>query len=405
MQRGPLIACPHCATLHRRVDPGRGGRALCSRCRSELYRRGLLSPEQWLALAFATLIVFAWAQAFPIASLSMYGLDVRVTFWQALRLAWDRGDYGVSVMAGLAGFWLPLMRIALTLWILRAILSGGGQAGLMAALHWLRWLGPWTMIPVLVLAILVAFVKLASLVHVQWEPGLTGFFVLIFLLTGLGRWDAAALWRLAEDRGCVALSGSLGGEQACDACGFVQPAGGERCLRCDARLVESRGRPGEVWALVVAAAIFYVPANVLPVMQVRTLFGTSEHTILGGVIELWRLGSWDLALVVFVASVLVPLTKLMALGFLLLHERPAGLRERRLQVHLYSVVERIGQWSMLDVFAVLLMAAMANFPGLSRILIGPAALSFGLVVVLTIAATLRYDTRRQWRAAVEPGHA
>jgi len=406
MGRGPLIACPLCGTLHRRADPGRGGRGLCRGCHAELYRRGWFSPEQWIALAWAGLIVFVWAQAFPIARISIQGLDVQVTFWQALRLSWDRGYYGVSVMAGLVGFWFPLMRIVLTLWGLQAIVSRSSLPDLSVALRCLRWLSPWAMASVLVLALLVAFVKLAGLAQVSMGPGLPGFFVLIFLLAGLSRWDAPALWRLAEDRGCAPVSGSLGRGETCSACGFVQPVQPlRRCLRCHTRLPgKPHGLRGEVWALVAAAAIFYIPANVLPVMRVRTLLGASDHTILGGVIELWRMGSWDLALIVFVASVMVPVTKLLSLVFLLSRRPPASAVERRHRIRLYEIIERVGQWSMLDVFVVVWLAAMANFPGLSQVLIGPAALNFGMVVVLTMAATLRYDPRRVWESQREPKH-
>jgi paraquat-inducible protein A len=403
---GPLIACPHCGTLHQRAPLARGARALCSCCHAELYRQGWLSAEQWYALAWASLIVFAWAQVFPIADISLQGLDLRVTFWGALREAWDRGYYGVSVLTGLAGFWLPLIRIVLTLRGLQIIFSRADPEGLAWPLRWLERLAPWAMASVLVLAILVAFVKLAGLAHVQAGPGLLGFFVLIFLLAGLSRWDAAALWRLAEDRGRVPVSGALGMGAVCDGCGLVQPPrGSERCRRCHGRLphhvVQHRG---EVWALVVAAAIFYIPANLLPVMRVQTLLGSTEHTILGGVVELWRMGSWDLSLIVFVASVMVPVTKLVALTFLLLHEHPVGVREQRRHTRLYDAIERVGQWSMLDVFVVVLLAAMANFRGFSQIFIGPAALNFGMVVVLTVAATLRYDPRRGWDSLREPMH-
>ena len=156
------------------------------------------------------------------------------------------------------------------------------------------------------------------------------------------------------------------------------------------------GSAAQVWALVLAAAIFYIPANMLPIMELKTVLGRSDHTILGGVMELWQYGSWDLAVIVFVASVLVPVTKLFALAFLLLRDRPMGARIQRQRTRLYAVVEFIGQWSMLDVFVVVLMAGMANFPGLSQISAGPAALNFGAVVVLTMAAAMRYDPRRGW---------
>ncbi|HET8596549.1 MAG TPA: paraquat-inducible protein A [Castellaniella sp.] len=394
----PLIVCPHCDTVHLRLRPGARARALCRCCGTVLYRSGTLSLNQWVAMAWTTLIVFALAQGFPIAHLSVQGLDVTLTFWGALRLCWDRGYYGVSVMTGLVGFWIPLAQIALTLWIMQSIAARRLPPDFGRVLRWLGYLAPWSMAPVLVLGILVAIVKVAGMARLQVEPGLAGFFVLSFLLSGLSRWDARALWREAEDAGMVPVSGQEGRGAACESCGYVQPPAADgHCRRCRAALRPARrGEAPEVWSLLLAATIFYIPANVLPIMRVETLLGDSNHTILGGVIELWRMGSWDLALIVFVASVLVPVTKLMALSFLLLRKRPADADIQRQRTRLYSIVEFIGQWSMLDVFVVVLMAAMADFPGLSKIDVGPAALNFGAVVVLTMWAAMRYDPRRGW---------
>ncbi|WP_417276913.1 paraquat-inducible protein A [Castellaniella sp.] len=393
-----LIACPHCDTVYRRLPLAARGQALCRCCGTVLYRRGYLDLPAWQALAWATLIVFAIAQGFPIAHLTVQGLDVSLTFWGALHLAWDRGYYGVSVLTGLAGFWIPLLQITLTLWIMQAVTRRRLPPDFGRALRFLDHLVPWSMASVLVLAILVAIVKVAGMAQLQVQPGLLGFLALSFLLSGLGRWNAKALWQAAEDAGMVARSGASGRAISCETCGCVQavPADGH-CLRCHAKVLPlRRGSPAEVWSLILAAAIFYIPANTLPVMRVQTLVGSSNHTILGGVIELWRLGSWDLAIIVFVASVLVPVSKLLALSFLLLRSQPLGPEIQRQRTKLYTVVEFVGQWSMLDVFVVVLMAAMANFPGLSQISIGPAALNFGAVVVLTMCAAMRYDPRLGW---------
>ncbi|MFV0283333.1 MAG: paraquat-inducible protein A [Castellaniella sp.] len=402
MQR-PLIACPHCDTLHVRLDPGGRGRAECRCCGMVLYKAGGLSLEQSLALGWACLIVFAIAQWFPLARLSLQGLDLSLTYWQALYLCWERDYYGISVMTGLVGFWIPLLQIALTLWAMQTIVSRRPAADLARVLRLLERLAPWSMATVLILALLVSVVKVAGLLRLQIEPGMVGFFVLCFLLTGLGSWNARALWRHAEDAGIVPVSGAHGQGRVCDDCGCIQtPQASGRCLRCGAAMRHARhGDAAQVWALLIAAAVFYVPANVLPVMEIRTVMGESGHTILGGVIELWQYGSWDLAIIVFVASVMVPVTKLLALAFLLLRNQPMGVRVQRQRTRLYAAVEFVGQWSMLDVFVVVLMAAMANFPGLSQIDVGPAALNFGAVVVLTMAAAMRYDPRRGWDALRE----
>lgn len=333
----------------------------------------------------------------------MAGKTVSPTFPKALLLIWQQGYWGLSVMAGLVGFWLPLFQLIFQFWALGLIarakpLPGDFGIGLRALSH----LEHWSMTAVLFLGLIVAIVKFAGIGHLTVAPGLYAFFVLTFLLTGLSRITAGRLWRWAEDRELVPIAtrqvlNVCPAWSACTHCGFVQSSQNTRCDRCAApvhkRKPNSRTR---VAALVLTACVFYIPANVLPVMELRSIMGTSAHTILGGVIQLWELGSWDLALIVFIASIVVPITKLLALVVLLIGRRWRGNEVQRQRNRIYDMVELIGQWSMLDVFVVVLMAALANFPGLSQIIPGAGALSFGMVVVLTMLAALSYDPRQGW---------
>lgn len=397
----PLVACTHCDTVHERVPLQGAGLARCVRCDAELYRHSRYTPRQWQAVVLAVFILFLIANLFPVVILGMAGKTVSPTFPKALLLIWQQGHYGLSIMAGLVGFWLPLFQLVFQFWALGLIarrrpLPGDFGLGLRVLSH----LEHWSMTAVLFLGLLVAIVKFAGIGHLTVAPGLYAFFALTFLLTGLSRLTARRLWIWAEDAGLVPMAQAVTAQAdwlACGHCGLVQSDGVDDCKRCGAALHKrkpnSRARTA---ALVFTACIFYIPANVLPVMELRSIVGSSAHTILGGVIQLWELGSWDLAIIVFVASIVVPITKLLALGILLLGRRWRGNAVQRQRNRLYDMVELIGQWSMLDVFVVVLMAALANFPGLSQIIPGPGAVSFGLVVVLTMLAALSYDPREGW---------
>lgn len=398
-----MIVCTHCDTVHERVPVQGAGLARCVRCDTELYRHSRFSPREWQALVLAVFILFLIANLFPVVHLSMAGKTVAPTFPKALLLIWQQGYWGLSVMAGLVGFWLPLFQLIFQFWALDLIarekpLPADFGVGLRALSH----LEHWSMTAVLFLGLIVAIVKFAGIGHLTVAPGLYAFFALTFLLTGLSRITAGRLWRWAEDRDLVPIATrqdlkAYPAWSACTHCGFVQSSRNSRCGRCAApvhkRKPNSRAR---VAALVLTACVFYIPANVLPVMELRSIMGTSAHTILGGVIQLWQLGSWDLALIVFIASIVVPITKLLALVILLIGRRWRGNEVQRQRNRIYDMVELIGQWSMLDVFVVVLMAALANFPGLSQIIPGAGALSFGIVVVLTMLAALSYDPRQGW---------
>jgi paraquat-inducible protein A len=156
--------------------------------------------------------------------------------------------------------------------------------------------------------------------------------------------------------------------------------------------------------LLLAALILYIPANLLPIMSIAAFTGASAHTIMGGVIELVGMGSWDIALVVFVASVVVPSFKLICLGTLVWLAQQKNGQALRRRTQLYAVVEFIGQWSMLDVFVVILLSALGRFGALLSIQPGAGAVAFGAVVVLTMLAAASFDPRLAWRRAGHRKH-
>lgn len=150
------------------------------------------------------------------------------------------------------------------------------------------------------------------------------------------------------------------------------------------------------WALLIAAMVAYLPANLYPVMTVVSLGKSQSDTIMSGVIYLFVHGDWPLALIVFVASVLVPLLKMMALLYLLISVQRKS-RFRALQrTRIYRVVEFVGRWSMVDIFVVALLAALVNVGNLATIEPGMGAIAFTSVVILTMFAAMNFDPRLIW---------
>ena len=169
------------------------------------------------------------------------------------------------------------------------------------------------------------------------------------------------------------------------------------CPRCGAALSVRRHHSIQyTWALVVAAAICYIPANVLPVLTTNALGSSESDTIMGGVILLWTTGSWALALVVLVASVMVPLGKLVALSYLLVTVQRGSVQSTRDRTRLYRLVEIIGRWSMLDVFVDTFTVALVQLQPLMSVDPAPGVLFFGAVVVLTMLAAASFDPRLIW---------
>jgi paraquat-inducible protein A len=150
------------------------------------------------------------------------------------------------------------------------------------------------------------------------------------------------------------------------------------------------------WALVIAAIICYVPANTLPIMSVTSLGQTQSDTIMSGVVFLLHHGMWPLAVIVFVASVFVPLLKIIILIFLLISLQLRSTWRPRDRTRLYRITEAVGRWSMVDIYVVTILVALVRLGNLASIEAGPGAVFFAAVVVITIFAAMSFDPRLIW---------
>ena len=201
------------------------------------------------------------------------------------------------------------------------------------------------------------------------------------------------------------LTASDAGLMTCLTCGLLSrpPASGAAaCPRCRTRL--HRRKPASLvrtWTFLVAAMVLYLPANILPIMETDSLFQSQSDTILSGVVFLWHNGSWPLAIIVFVASITVPLLKMIAMLTLLIAVH------RGVNIHcadltrLYRLLELIGRWSMLDIFVVAILVTLVQLQLVATVTPGKGALAFGAVVVLTMLATMSFDPRLIWDSASE----
>lgn len=190
----------------------------------------------------------------------------------------------------------------------------------------------------------------------------------------------------------------------CECCGQLSRLAGSdasaACPRCGAALhLRRRDSLKRATAYTLAAAILYIPANLLPIMSSGSLFGEQSDTIMSGVRFLWRDGSWGLAALVFFASIVVPMAKLLTLAFLLVTVQRASRWNPLQRTKMYRAIEFVGRWSMLDVYVVTLLVALVQWQSLAVIHAEPGALAFGAVVVLTMLASQSFDPRLIWDRA------
>lgn len=203
-----------------------------------------------------------------------------------------------------------------------------------------------------------------------------------------------------NDTAMTAASASL---LSCHSCNLLSKMSGSHdhghalCPRCGAPLHQRKTNSlTRTWALTIAAFIFYIPANVLPITVVTSLGKTQADTIMSGVIYFMMTGMWPIALVIFVASVAVPLIKLFVLSYLLISVQRKSRWRPEDRTRLYRIAEAVGRWSMVDIFVVTILVALVKLGGLASIDAGPAAVYFAAVVVTTMFAAMSFDPRLIW---------
>lgn len=200
--------------------------------------------------------------------------------------------------------------------------------------------------------------------------------------------------------GIEVTAGQLG-FYSCHTCNLVSRATPDHheahCARCGSHLhLRKPDSIARAWAFLIASYILYVPANLLPIMHTSSLFGAQSDTIMSGIIYLYHSGSWHLALIVFIASILVPSAKLLAITFLLITVQRRSVWDPMQRTRIYRIVELVGRWSMLDIFVVAILVALVQLGSMATIKAGYGAVAFGAVVVLTMIAAMEFEPKLIW---------
>jgi paraquat-inducible protein A len=298
----------------------------------------------------------------------------------------------------------PLGRLAATVYVLIRSHETTPPPHLRRLFAYAEMLRPWSMLEVFVLGVFVAYVKLGDLVTIGLGLGVYVLIVLTFMLVWMdAALDREAVWQRLEGR-TADLNPVPAPQHAigCETCGLVSaPRGVEgRCPRCESVL--HRRKPNSVartWALVIASLIMYVPANYYPVLTIVQLGSGTPSTIIGGVEELLTARQYPLAALVFFASILVPMLKLVGLSVMLVTIQTGQAARLRDRTRLYHIVRFIGRWSMIDIFMESLLGALVVFGAVITIQPGFGALAFCAVVILTMFAAETFDPRLMWDRA------
>lgn len=407
-----LVACHECDALHRITALVRDQSAHCTRCGALIYRDARDETSDALAWSFAAAALFAIANVFPFLGLKLGGRIEENIVISGVIAMFRTGQPEIGVLVGLTSVVFPAITIGCMLWLLIPLRLGWRPTGATAVYRLLKTLGPWSLLGVFMLGVLIAFVKLGDIATVL--PGVSLFAfggLMLAAAAAASHFDSSLLWRPAGPRLALPHPGATArslGLEACHTCGLLVRAGDHEpsqhaaCPRCGSALHGARkaNSLARTWALVAAAAILCIPANLYPVMSVVQFGQGDPSTILGGVVLLMQQGMFALAFIVFFASIVVPAVKLVLLTYLLISVQRRSPWRPRDRTRLYRLTEVVGAWSMVDIFLVAVLSALVQLGALATIEPGIGASFFGAVVVVTMFAAQSFDPRLIWDHAV-----
>jgi paraquat-inducible protein A len=405
-----LRECPGCGLFQ--IEPALlpGTTAQCARCGTTLRQTRQHPLEHSLALAFAALILLTVMCMSTLMTVSTSGIVHGAGIFSGPVELARRNMSGLAVVVVFVTVLAPSAKLIGTIYVLLRLREKHPPGHLRRIFVWVEWLSTWSMVEVFVLGVFVAYVKLGDVVKIEMGAGVLALLALtVVSVWSDGALDREAIWN-AFDSGHgrdVFLEALAAGRVpplavGCETCTLVvvPDEHGQACPRCGSPL-HSR-KPDSLtrtWALLIAAMVFYIPANLYPVLTVMQLGAGAPSTILGGVRELVQSGMYPLAALVFFASIAVPMLKMVGLTAMLVSVQTGHTRWLRDRTRLYYIIHWIGRWSMIDIFMEALLGALVQFGGVVTIEPGIGAVAFCAVVLLTIFAAETFDPRIMWDAA------
>lgn len=410
--RMPVIACHECGSVHQMTALQPGRTAACVICGAKLYREQRDSILWVLSLTIAALALFLVANLLPFMTFKLEGREQPSTIMTGVIGMHDAGMWPLAALVFAAAILMPFLKLLTLLYVLLPLHFGRRPWAMAPLFRRIETIHPWAMMEVFLLGVIVAYVKLTDLATIELGIALFAFVGVIILMTAADIvLDPRKVWHQLAPQGSDRLldqpeAGSLVSCHGCRQLYRLRTQKRPICTRCGATL--HKRKPNSItvsWALSIAACILYIPANLLPIMTVIQ-FGQGEpNTILGGIKLLIQAGMWPVAVLVFFASVVVPVMKLLCLIYLLLSVQLRSHRRPRDRTLLFRVTEAVGRWSMVDIFMISILVALVSLGSIATVEPGAGAIAFAAVVIITMNAAMAFDPRLIWDMSQESSDA
>ncbi|WP_281545259.1 paraquat-inducible protein A [Grimontia sp. SpTr1] len=396
-----VLRCASCDLLLHEVPVTRGFSARCPHCDSRVIKNSSISLSGELAIAIAALVLFIPAQLYPLVTINLFGVPFSTTVTSGSVVLLDTFPF-VGTLVIFCVAIAPLLYL-LTILASHFSLFIRNATALRYSTKILKYIRHWVMVDVFLVSLAVGCFKVRDFAEVSPDAGLLSF-VLLQILTAvlLSRvspkryWDAFGLSKESREES-TEIKCEENTLTACKLCGLTQHSDHEHCIRCgtktEHRVFQSMQK---TWASLLAAVVFIFPANFYPISILLTNGKRLEDTIFSGVASLIKQGMYGIAIIIFTASIIVPVAKIICLAYILLCIHFKVESGRKLRMKLYRFVKWIGKWSMMDLCVIAIMVSLIDRGNLLDFTPGPGAIAFGLVVVLTMIAAESLDSRLIW---------
>ena len=396
------ILCSQCDLLVALPPLAHGHKAACPRCGHTLTTRWDVPRQRPLAYSVVALFMLTLANLFPFVYMKVAGVTSEVTLMEIPRVMFSEDYASLGTFFLLFVQFVPAFCLVTVILLVNQVPLPDPLKRRLARIFFT--LKNWGMAEIFLAGVLVSFVKLMA----YGDIGVGSSFIpwCLFCILHLRafqcvdkRWlwdDIAPAPALAQPLH-VGVPGIRQGLRSCACCTAVLPVDQAVCPRCHSHGHARRRNSIQLtMALLVTSILLYLPANILPIMITDLLGDKMPSTILAGVILLWSEGSYPVALVIFIASIMVPTLKMIAIAWLCWDAKGHGRRDSERMHLIYEVVEFVGRWSMIDVFVIAVLSALVRMGGLMNIYPAMGALMFALVVIMTMIAAMTFDPRLLW---------
>jgi len=408
-----LTACEGCDLLLPSSDPPPGHSSLCPRCGTTISRRSTHSITKALALSITGLLLYFPALLLPLMTFESFGFSDSANIIESILIFFHSGYYFVSFMVLISALIFPFLLLSLIFTLSLNLRLKRYPPFLSVFFKTYLKLEEWAMVEVYLLGIMITIIKMSDGADVHYHAGIFCFSVLVVISMAITTViDQDFFWRKIESGKYAShhqknsplssdaqpfTTAAENGLLLCHICHKLSPDTMTLCPRCGDDLHQRKHKSiARTWALVITSALFFIPANILPIMQVNFLGVPDRSTILDGIIYFFNTGSYFIGLIILTASILVPLFKIVGLIILLVSTRPCTPRYLRQKTKMYRFISFIGRWSMLDIFVIALLTVLVDFGFFTSIHAAPAATYFCFVVAATMLAAITFDPRIMW---------